>query len=604
MKRRLAKKQIGEHMRLKLGGPFPSLESENESSEEKNTTPVAFFFGAGASIEAGVPDTYSFVDAFLDSLTPDDKIAIQKVIEILNQWASRQTPSAKVDIELLLDALQRLADKEQDVLLAFFEGKQSTLPASFIPGELLKKLRDFIKSKVIVDSEAIKYLAPLRSFIQEFRPLDIYSANYDTCIEQLCAEHKLVYRDGFDEAWNPDVFEGTDIDIRLFKLHGSITWYRSDRGRYLKIPVMIKESSIELITKERAESLMLYPAQKFEYVEPLFELLIQMKQRLLMCRTLIVVGYSFRDDHIRNILWDVARQNKGFLLVLIDPNAWGIYQKRLKTYNRDIPSPLDGRVICLPYLYGKVLPVLKNEIFRNIAASQKRVIKERANEIAGSANWSECLSATALAGDHQTLIEVLKKIPEINDRNYGELVISTVLGLFHAVANHDNEAIKYIWGKHQEVVLNFLNTVEVKINSSTSILSIQPISFASYHMSSFIQSLNDANKRFLSRKDWTKDLEFLNVVTEFLKEFLEVISVWAQGTVKFTDYTISRKSHAEIKQLEEELGKVSGTPNSIIDGVDLGAVTGQKVTAIEKQIITEVLTKHTGNILKMLEAEK
>src|SRR6266540_3762173 len=156
------------------------------SDQTLRSSDVAFFFGAGASVEAGVPDTAG----------------------------------------LLSDSVE--------------------------PEHLLRSLRDFVKDRVMVKAENIKYLAPLRGFIDQYKPLNVFSANYDTAIEVLCAEHKLKYRDGFDEVWNPSVFDEPDIHVRLFKIHGSVTWYRTDRGRFVKIPTVVKGSRVELFTKEQA----------------------------------------------------------------------------------------------------------------------------------------------------------------------------------------------------------------------------------------------------------------------------------------------------------------------------------------------------------------
>ena len=249
---------------------------------------------------AGIPHT---VDLISDFRQQDGNPAVGAFLDRLDEWARRKRRT--LDIELVLETLQRLADWDENPLSGF---GPPVAVKEIDPKTLLTQLRGFIKGKVIVDASQTGYLAPLRGFIDAYRPQHAYSANYDTAIEVFCAEHKLKFRDGFDESWNPEVFEDEGADLRLFKLHGSVTWYRSNRGRFLKIPVLVQGSSVDLVTKERDEALMLYPAQKFEYVEPLFELLLQAKRRLATCGVLIVVGYSFRDDHIRRLLWDVARE--------------------------------------------------------------------------------------------------------------------------------------------------------------------------------------------------------------------------------------------------------------------------------------------------------
>ena len=72
-------------------------------------------------------------------------------------------------------------------------------------------------------------------------------------------------------------------------------WYQSDRGGYIKLPVMTGKSKIKLIYGEKAENLMLYPMQKWDYAEPLLELLVEIKHLLESesCKFLIIVGTLF-----------------------------------------------------------------------------------------------------------------------------------------------------------------------------------------------------------------------------------------------------------------------------------------------------------------------
>lgn len=216
--------------------------------------------------------------------------------------------------------------------------------------------------------------------------------------------------DGFDIKWNPSLFEKTDVDVRLLKLHGSIMWYRTDRGDYVKIPIMSHSAETRLITGERAETLILYPMRKWEYAEPLLELLIQLKKKLEKAKFVFVVGYSFRDDHIRRIFWDASRRNREFVVFFISPHAHKIYHEKLKDY--EIPglphafssdfeyddfdaaasSELAGRVVCLPYKFETVLPLLKNHFLKKIkeGLTHERNLRDSENQ-GESVEWSSCL---------------------------------------------------------------------------------------------------------------------------------------------------------------------------------------------------------------------
>ena len=70
---------------------------------------VVFFLGAGASVAAGVPDTYSFVKEFIKDIgeNANGGEAIEKIVRTLEVWKK-----SKIDIELLLETLTKLDAKD------------------------------------------------------------------------------------------------------------------------------------------------------------------------------------------------------------------------------------------------------------------------------------------------------------------------------------------------------------------------------------------------------------------------------------------------------------------------------------------------------------
>lgn len=358
--------------------------------KEKEEKPrVVFLLGAGASIKAGVPDTVKFVKAFKEHIkkknNPEDIKTVYKIVKILEKWKRTKIGNSeqKIDIELLLEAFTKLNKKEDEPLLQFYKNiEEKFILKGYSEKEpLIDELKNFIKKKAIVsDSGKIKYLEPLLDFIRELKNiqsdgcLNIISLNYDTCIEQYCTEHRLNYSDGFTDRWNPETFGSATADICLYKLHGSVNWYRTDRGNYVKIPVDTRKftenaSKIPLISGENAESLMLYPMQKLDYVEPVLEMLVHIKHILESdCNFLIVVGYSFRDEHIKNIILDAAMKNKNMHLILISPDSYKIYFEKLKYYDNRLKtaSPLNGRVVCLPYKFEEVFKNIRNNYLEDL----------------------------------------------------------------------------------------------------------------------------------------------------------------------------------------------------------------------------------------------
>ena len=88
-------------------------------------TDVIFLLGAGASVDAGVPDTYQFVIDFKKYIQQnhpdfyDLLLSIIKIREAFNK-KSNGKKQHQVDVEQLLEILRRLIDKETDPLLEFY----------------------------------------------------------------------------------------------------------------------------------------------------------------------------------------------------------------------------------------------------------------------------------------------------------------------------------------------------------------------------------------------------------------------------------------------------------------------------------------------------
>ena len=148
----------------------------------------------------------------------------------------------------------------------------------------------------------------------------------------------------------------------------------------------------------------------------MLDLLFRVKKILesKTCGFLIVVGYSFRDDHITRIVLDAARRNKNLHVILIAPNAYKVYYEKLKYYKhgRPVSSSLDGRVCCLPYKFEGIFGELKNILLKNM---REAILKEqdlRKREISGeTVNWLDTLNSYCAAEYFEKVDGLLGKIP-------------------------------------------------------------------------------------------------------------------------------------------------------------------------------------------------
>lgn len=289
---------------------------------------VLFFLGAGASVPAQVPAMHEFVEEFMEEIREDQeaKECLQYIIEKLKNWRK----DSQIDLEILLAALEKIVNREREVLSAFYHEEDVELSRYYsCIHQLYRNLKGFICRRCIVSEENILYLEPLRDFVTEYEELDIFTLNYDLSIEQFCERYGLSYTDGFGVSWEPALFQGA-FQIKLYKIHGSIIWYQTDKKKYIKIPIY-HDQNLRLVTGESAQTLMVYPTHdKRTYTEPLAEIMQTLRRKLAQAKVCIVVGYSLRDEHIKGIFLEASKKNKELIFYFIGPSSFKIYQRELK----------------------------------------------------------------------------------------------------------------------------------------------------------------------------------------------------------------------------------------------------------------------------------
>jgi hypothetical protein len=149
------------------------------------------------------------------------------------------------------------------------------------------------------------------------------------------------------------------------------------------------------VTGEDLTPLLIYPMQKWQYIEPLTELQLMLKERLTDedTKILVVVGYSFRDDYIIRMLWDAARVNNDLRIVLVNPSSQEIFERKLKYLdNRKTPSRVADRVICLPYPFRTIIYHLKNDYLRSLENCVRMERQFLADEkLGGGSDWQQLL---------------------------------------------------------------------------------------------------------------------------------------------------------------------------------------------------------------------
>jgi hypothetical protein len=151
---------------------------------------------------------------------------------------------------------------------------------------------------------------------------------------------------------------------------------------------------------------------KGQFAESLSFLSSQLQLYLKTAKICVVVGYSFRDEDIRRIFFEMSKNNGSLTVLLISPNAGEIFRSKLEYYDNEkkILSPLSEKVICWNYSFGPVLSDYylyqllqpKISLLRTIYSQAEKARKEG---VEYSSLFKDCIFQAALPLDDVKTIE-------------------------------------------------------------------------------------------------------------------------------------------------------------------------------------------------------
>ncbi len=286
---------------------------------------IVFLLGAGASRDAGLPLMAELTMGFKGWLThrkePEDlSHAVDlSLVSLFEAAVSAVAPEAGYpNIELVLQLLT-------DLLLFKSGAHNKTITSWHQPfdaspeaiSSLMGVIREYIRETLSrAPASSGNYLSGLLDFGSKENPtVEVFTLNYDQLVESMAAQIGVRFTSGFGEAWDPSLFELKNWDLRLYKLHGSVDWYR------LPSRNVLYRGSPEhhAFRGEESEEVLLYPARgKAAHADPFATLMSLFNRALADTRLCVAIGYSFRDDHIRRAVLDRMVTNKRLQLLIVD----------------------------------------------------------------------------------------------------------------------------------------------------------------------------------------------------------------------------------------------------------------------------------------------
>jgi SIR2-like domain len=268
---------------------------------------VGFFLGAGCPVSIRVPDGTATRPLIpnIEGLT--DKIRAKMTastehkahfVSILNQLGDSLADKRTVE-----DILTRVRGVLEVVGTSTFEG-MSKDDLKKLDKAICDEISGVMKERLPARSTPYHDLAAWIGSIPRAHPVEIFTSNYDLLMEQALEESSVPYFDGFSGS-DRTFFDAPSMEqdklpprwARLWKVHGSINWWRTKEGVVQR--------------RERAETdaqQMIHPSHlKYDESRIMPYLAMQDRLRSFLARgqaVLVTCGYSFLDGHLNQAILD------------------------------------------------------------------------------------------------------------------------------------------------------------------------------------------------------------------------------------------------------------------------------------------------------------
>jgi len=314
---------------------------------------IVFLIGAGASKDAGCllsKDMLASLGPAINNLRPEDKDFIsykedfyeiyQFILASLHYQTTMKDPlssnSTYLNIEDFVMILRQLIDKEFIIphpLIGNWNNK--IIKWEMRNGDIFSRFLDFIIIQLVSKwtrfdrREANEVLKPIQEFLSVSEPykLNIFSLNYDLIFEDVFnSSTTKILDNGFSEKtildetkryWAASFNDpNSPTRINLYKLHGSIDWEYNSETEYIQIKENIDDGREPLIIFGSYSKMLSF--------DPFLYMLSQFRSLLSKATMFVVIGYSFHDKYINNLLIqqlsinteeDVAKK-----LFIVDPS--------------------------------------------------------------------------------------------------------------------------------------------------------------------------------------------------------------------------------------------------------------------------------------------
>lgn len=325
---------------------------QRQMAEVYGSKNLSFLMGAGCSSlrhdnELGIPTMKFLAEEFQALLAPDAD-AGQSFVSA----AQKTDLYDKLGIDLSADDVKGNLEQMMAVLINAHQfcktsDKEELSDVASLVENIIVGIKKFVLQKCTVGpfsngDESV--VALYRQFYQSLAtrarglaPPWVFSTNYDLFNERAMDRSGIPYSNGFsgtvERRFNPATYrlalaEQLDITSRRWaavdgfvhfcKLHGSVNWTEEDTGLY-----PIRESHAPLDPSK--DRVMIYPTpskQMASFGSPYSDMFREFQRQVVQDQSvLVILGFSFGDEHVNNIIFQGLTLPSFRVVAFMDPET-------------------------------------------------------------------------------------------------------------------------------------------------------------------------------------------------------------------------------------------------------------------------------------------
>ncbi len=336
-----------------------------------NIKNIHFLFGAGVS-SSSIPTMEKFIKVIKTKLSQEANLLkgfktlvsnndnnLENVLGVLysKREYQRGIKEDDPDTEKLIEIIEKTIFEE--INIDIFDGSH----------EDTIKLHETFYQKISYRSK-------------DFSRVNVFTTNNDLFNERVLDKLNINYNNGFggglDKFFNParfrytfskkidssiEKYEPLDNMIYLYKVHGSINWIEEEGNSLFNI----KEVNINKNFKYDDKNVLIYPnplKQGKSLTAPYSDIIREFQRKLLLQNSvLFVIGYSFSDDHLNNIIYQALSTNSSLSIVIFgnypSKSIFKINDKRIyKIYEQ---KDKDEKIHYFKYIVNELIPNLNED---------------------------------------------------------------------------------------------------------------------------------------------------------------------------------------------------------------------------------------------------